>query len=177
MKKHFIVLILGLVLSGCSTSWHIKKAEQKCPECFESSLDTIINIIKKDTIIKIDTTILLDFSDYIEIDEPIKIRDTIVKLKPFISDVITKTKEGVIVKIWVKNNRILANIDIDTSLRFHYKQQLRLKDALIQRHVEVIREKNTIIKEKTKFLDWFKLGLILLGVLVLTYILIRIFKK
>ena len=57
--KRFSLFILVLIFSGCSSTYHVNKAREKCPECFE--LDTTITevVFKKDTIIKIDTNILV----------------------------------------------------------------------------------------------------------------------
>lgn len=163
MRVFFIIIVLGL-LSGCSSGWYIKKARQKCPECFETS------IVIKDTIIKIDTTFLLDFSDYVEVDTmPVIKYDTILKnkvhyLQPSF-DTIIKVNDGLTAKIWMKKGRLGANFKVDSGLIY------RLQDSI--KILQKTEHKTEIIQKEAGIKQYF----IYIGVILVLILLIFIFKK
>ena len=164
MRLFFIVVIFGLISSGCSSAWYIKKARQKCPECFETT------IVKKDTTIKIDTTFYIDFADYIELDTaPVIKYDTIYQnnvqyLQPSF-DTIIKANEGLTAKIWLKKGRLGAKFDIDSTLIY------RLQDSI--KILQKTEHKTEIIQKETNFKQYFIYIAIILGLVLLIFI----FKK
>lgn len=96
MKKYLIVLSV-LVLSSCSASWHINRAEYKDPSLFEVKRDTIIKIEKRDTIIHLDTLISIVLpNDKVIIDTTFK------KLKPYSFKPIYSENGIINVKVWMK---------------------------------------------------------------------------
>jgi len=173
MKKIFVVLILGFMLSGCSTNWYIQKAKVKCPECFE--LDTTINqvVFTLDTIIKIDTNILVLLP-----------RDTvrITKLIPKTSKTqYIKKKNGIItVEVFINKDKINIVSFLDSALWYKYQDEILIKDAIIHDLKTVTVKQNVIIKKQKKtlkdYLKWIKAGIIILIVLLLFGIGYKFYK-
>jgi hypothetical protein len=163
MRLFFIVVIFGLISSGCSSAWYIKKARQKCPECFQT--------IKKDTTIVIDTTFMIEISDYIEIDTaPIFKYDTIIinniqYLQPSF-DTIIDVNEGLTAKIWLEKGRLGSRFDIDSSLIFQLQDSI---DVLLNAGYKI----EYVEKESKGFERYFVYIAIILGLILLIFI----FKK
>jgi len=167
MNKFFIIIILGLIISGCSASWHIRKAEQKCPECFAQK----ILVEYRDTTINIDTTFLIEFKDYLTIDTVPVITyekeyiDKIVKILPTF-DTIIKDERGLTAKIWMKKGNLQAKFSIDSSYIFH------LQDSIIILN-KIITQTNTVKTEKKpQFLTY----LIWISAILILLFLIKIWK-
>ena len=167
MNKFFIIIILGLIISGCSASWHIRKAEQKCPECFAQK----ILVEYRDTTINIDTTFLIEFKDYLTIDTVPVITyekeyiDKIVKILPTF-DTIIKDERGLSAKIWMKKGKLQAKFNIDSSYIF------RLQDSIIVLN-KIITKTNTVkVEKKTQFLTY----LIWVSAILILLFLIKIWK-
>lgn len=163
MKRvFFIIVIFGLICSGCSSAWYIKKARQKCPECFQT--------IKKDTTIVIDTTFTIEISDYIEIDTaPVFKYDTIIinnikYLQPSF-DTIFNVNEGLTAKIWLEKGRLGSRFDIDSSLIFQLQDSIKV--------LQKIEHKTEIIEKESKGFERYFIYTIIILILIL---LIFIFK-
>ncbi len=178
----FIVVILGLILSGCSASFHVRKAKQKCPECFK--LDTTINevVIKKDTIIKIDTniTILLP-RDTASIDTTIK------KLKPYSFKPIYIENGIINVEVSMNFGNLIVNSWLDSTMVYRYQDSIRIKDAIIINLREVMINQNIIIKNQKGLIERLKsnkktivsvlIGLIVILIIGIIIKFIRWIKK
>lgn len=170
MKQIIRFIIIGLILSGCSSSYHIKKAKQKCPECFKT--DTTINeiVFKLDTIIKIDTNILVFLpTDTARIDTVIK------KLKPYSFKPIY-VKNGIInVKVSMTRGVLKVSSHIDSAIWYRYRDEILIKDAIIHDLKTVTVKQNITIKEQKSFIQrlktnakWFKY--IIVGIISLIII-------
>ena len=178
----FIIVILGLVLSGCSASFHVRKAKLKCPECFE--LDTTINeiVIKKDTVIYLDTniTILLP-RDTASIDTTIK------KLKPYSFKPIYVENGVINMEISMNYGNLIVNSWLDSTMVYRYQDSILIKDAIISNLREVIVEQGIVIKEKKTLIERFKsnlktikfvlIGLVLVIIIGIVIKFIRWIKK
>ena len=179
MKK-LTYLILLLFLSSCSASFHVRKAKQKCPECFK--LDTTITetIIRLDTIIHIDTTFIIDFNESLDISEPITIKTEPVKFNNFSSDTVIKTNKGIEAKIWIKNGRINAEITTDTTLTLIYKDSVLLKDAIIRELRTVNINQGITIKETESriktIIKWVKITGLIIVILILFGLVLKYIK-
>jgi hypothetical protein len=151
-NKIFIVLVLGLMLSGCSSSWHIKKARKICPECFE--MDTTITelVIKKDTIIRLDTLILVALPpDTIKIDSLI-FKTLKPNIKPF-----TK-KEGIITtKVEMIRGRLFVTSFLDSTYLYRLRESIRIKDAQITILKKESVKQTVIIEKQNKLIKWVKI--------------------
>jgi len=164
MRLFFIVVIFGLISSGCSSAWYIKKARQKCPECFETT------IVKKDTTIKIDTTFYIDFADYIELDTtPVIKYDTIYQnnvqyLQPSF-DTIIDVSENITAKIWMINGRLGFKFDVASTLPYHLQDSIKIPQKT--------EHKTEIIQKETNIKQYFIYIAIILGLVLLIFI----FKK
>jgi len=183
MKKIIFVLFLVFILSGCSTTWYINKAEKICPECFKQDTNIINKITKRDTVIYVDSTFLIPFNDSLNVNEPIKYKDSIIYIKDFNSDTIIKTKDGIEAKIWIKDSSINATFKIDSTLEYQLKDTIRIKDAIINNLREVVIYKGIIIEEQEKELKWYekvlnigKFVMIGLSILIVVAIIIKIVK-
>lgn len=173
MKQFFIILILGFMLSGCSTNWYIQKAKLKCPECFE--LDTTISqtVFTLDTIIKIDTNILILLP-----------RDTvkIIKLIPKTNEVqYIKKKNGIItVEVFINKDKVNIISFLDSAIWYKYRDEIIIKDAIIHDLKTVTVKQNIIIKDQKKtlkdYLKWIKGGVIILIVLFVFGIAFKFYK-
>jgi len=172
MNRFFIIIILGLILSGCSTNWYIGKAKKKCPDCF--NLDTTINeiVFKLDTTIKLDTFIWIKLpADTIKIDSII-FRD----IKPSFPKIIKKN--GIITtEISMLKGELKVKSYLEDSLYYHLKDSIRIKDALIYKLKTINIKQNITIKEqKNKYdntIKWLKLIGILIIIMFLTGLLIK----
>lgn len=145
MKKLIVILILGSILSGCSASWYLKKAEKKCPECFERDTTINNNIIKKDTIIYIDSTFLIYLpTDTIRISIPFE------DLNSLNTDTI-KSNDGIInTEITVSDGAVHIMNNLDSAIIYRLQDSILIKDAIISNQKEVIIEQGiTIEKERT----------------------------
>ena len=160
MNRFFIIIILGLVLGSCSANWHIRKAEQKCPECFKSK--TLIEY--RDTTIHIDTTFLLKFNDSLFIDTvPIityekEYVNKIVKILPTFDTIISQNN-GLTAKICMNKGKLGASFNVDSSYIFQLKDSIKVLNKIITNY-------NTIkVENKPKFLTyliWICISLALL---------------
>lgn len=155
--RYYLVVFL-LIFSGCSASWHIKRAETKEPGIFK----TDIQIEYRDTIIHLDTIFTLDVSDFLEIDTLPNIVyekeyiDKVLRIYPSF-DTIIKSEKGLTAKIWMRKGVLKANFEVDSSLIFH------LKDSIVILN-KVITEKNTIkIEKETPFKQYFVYLIIILA--------------
>jgi len=155
MKIILRLIFVFLLFSGCSASYHIKKAEQKCPECFSEQSDTVINIIKRDTTIVIDTVLKTVVHDSLVVNEQIRINNDLLNnwfkknnKKIINSDPVYKKENGISAKMWIKNNRIQGRFKIDSSIFVPYKYQLEIKNALIQKQTQIIKNKKIEIQKQ-----------------------------
>jgi len=174
MKKLTFYLIAILFLSSCSATWHVNRAKKIDPLCFK--YDTTINeiVFKLDTVIKIDTTILVLLPrDTVRIDTVIK------ELKRYSFKPIY-AKNGIITAKVSMNNGILhVSSYLDSTIWYHYKDEILIRDALITK-LKTINTKQTItIQKQDKSLKWYQKVLnigkyVLIGVVALLLIAIVI---
>ena len=178
MKNLLITLVITLViiLSGCSSSWHLRQALNKDPEIidvkadtiFEEKItyrDTLIRINKKDTIKIVSDTIKLDSIVFEKIKpsfEPIRISSDDSIAHALISMTDGKLK----INVWAKMDTILA-----------WKDSVILKNKIIQNKQTVIREKSAIIKEKKSFIDKLKTWAIIAGICIFGLIILVVKLK
>ena len=151
MKKYFFILILGLIISGCSSSYHIKKAKNICPECFKQDTSITELVFKRDTIIKIDTNILVLLPrDTVFIDT------TIRKLKPYSFKPIY-AKNGIInVKVFMTRGVLKVTSHLDSAMIYRFQDSIRVKDAIISNLKEVTIEQSIVIKDKKTLIQRLK---------------------
>lgn len=162
------LLILLILFSSCSGSWHIQRAEKLCPECFKSE----IQIEYKDSIIYRDTIIELDFTDFLELDTTPDIRyekvfiDNKIKILPTFDTIITE-KRGLIANIWMNKGKLGYRFEVDSTTYYQLKDSISVLNR-------IITETNTVkIENKDGFRQYFIYGVVLLGLILL----IVIFKK
>jgi len=167
MNKFFIIIILGLVIQGCSATWHINKALQKDPDIITTK--TIIRNVRQkiaiDTVIHIPVKDFLFFADMPDILYDTVFIDKKIKLLPSF-DTIVKDTSGTTVKIWMKKGRLFAEINTDKSIEYHLKDSINILNKII--------ENNTVIKteKKPKFLTY----LIWISAILILLFLIKIWK-
>jgi hypothetical protein len=161
------IIILSLLLSGCSATWHIQKAVQKKP-----------NILKTDTIVKNittkrDTTILLDTNITVLLP-----RDT-VRIERILSKYVTldpiKEKNGIItVEACINNGKLNILSYLDSTMIYRYKDSLLIKDAIISNLREITVEQGVIIEEKELLIDRLKNNALRLKYIIMIVIILII---
>ena len=176
MKK-IIILIIGLsfLFSGCSTSWLVKKAKKRCPECFKQ--DTTINSIttKKDTIIHLDTLISIILPrDTVTIDT------TINKLKPYSFKRI-HAKNGIInVDVWMNKGTLHVSSFLDSAMLYQFNDSIRIKNAIITNLKETVINQEIIIEDekssKIRFKELFQYSKYIIAFLLLIFLIGLIIK-
>lgn len=174
ISKFFIVLILGLILGGCSVSkramWHVKKAEQLDPSIFK--LDTIINksiIVKLDTVIKLDTNINVILPrDTVKIEKLIPVNRNFNKVVKK-QGIITTEAEAI-------KGMLYINSYLDSSFIYNLQTEITIKDAKIKELNTIVRQKTVIIEKQISWLKWLKIALIILIGLILLTLIIKIVK-
>ena len=180
MKRFsFCIIILVFILSGCSTSFHIKKAQEKCPECFE--LDTTITylVFKLDTVIRIDSTFLILLPR-----DTVKIDTVIRKLKPYSFKPIYD-KNGIInVEVSMIRGALKIRSYLDSAMLYRLQDSIRIKDAIITNLTEVTIKQGIIIKEKKTLIERLKsniqygfIVLFVIACLFMSYKIYKFFKK
>lgn len=176
MKKIVLGLILGLVISGCSSSWHIQKAKKICPECFD--MDTTIKeiVFKLDTVIHLDTNILVLLPrDTVKIEKLIPINRNFKKIIK---------KQGIITtEVEAIKGMLRINSYLDSSFIYNLQTEIRVKDAIIKELREVkIKQTVTIEKQKTelkwyqKAYSWLRYALMFIAALLFVAIIIKVIK-
>ncbi len=165
--RYFLIFVL-FVFSGCSASWHIKRAEQIEPGIFKPTIEY------RDTIIKLDTLISIDFSDFMDIDTTPNIVyeteyiDKVVKIYASF-DTIIRQQNGLTAKIWMKRGVLGAKFDVDSSYIFHLEDSIKGLNKIITNTV--------IIENKATFKDYFKEVGIIVGLILFIVLLIVIFRR
>ena len=171
MKNIFIVFIFGLILSGCSASWHVQRAKQLDPDIFNTKLETKIVNIK----VPLDTTLKFHLKDKLYLDTLIDIRyiEKVVNNKINILpsfDTVIKQNNGLTAKIWMNEGQLYANLELDSIFYYNLKDSIR---AEIKQEKEI----TTIITKKERtFKDWFKITLFVV-VFIIAILLIGGFIK
>lgn len=175
MKNLTFYLIVIILFSSCSGTWHLNRAKYKSPELFTEKIDTIINLTRLDTTIFLDTLI-----NVILPRDTVKIDSLVFKtLKPSFN-VITK-KNGIITEnIWMNKGRLYSETYLDSALWYQYQDSIRVKDAKIY-ELRTINTKQTVTikNQETKlktFLNWIKWIGISLGVLIVLAVLYKLYK-
>ena len=156
-----------LLLFGCSANYHVKKAREKCPECFTSDT-TITNVVqvKRDTIIKLDTMIRVFLpADTVTINKLIPISrnfDKIIK------------KQGIITtEVEAVKGMLKVNSYLDSSFIYNLQAEIRIKDAKITTLKEKIIQNEIVIDKQISWLKWLKIGLISIIVLFVLFIIFK----
>lgn len=151
MKKIAIYFVIILLISGCSASWHIKRAEWKEPELFNKKVDTVINITKRDTTIYLDTLISVILPrDTVFIDTFLK------KLKPYSFKPIY-AKNGIInVKASMTKGVLNLSSYLDSALLYQFNDSIRIKNAIISNLTEVTSEQDIIIRSQKTLIEGLK---------------------
>jgi hypothetical protein len=172
MNRFFIIIILGSILSGCSANWHIQKAKKKCPDCF--NLDTTINevVFKLDTIIKLDTFIWIKLpTDTIKIDSIV-----FKEIKPSFSK-ITKKNGIITTEVSMLKGELKVKSYLEDSIYYHYKDSVRIKNALIYELKTInIKQGITIQEQENKYnniVKWLKL----IGAIIISMFIIGLLIK
>jgi hypothetical protein len=168
----YILISFLIIFSGCSAGWHIKRAEQKCPDCFKSE----IKIEYRDTTIILDTLISVDFSDFLEFDTIPEIVyekeyvNKLVKILPTF-DTIIRQQNGLTAKIWMKKGILGANFEVDSTYIYHLQDSITILN-------QVITKTNTVkIEKEVTFKQYFIAGVGLVFLMLFAMILLAIFKK
>ncbi len=175
VRNSFFILILGLILTGCSASYHIQKAERKCPSCFDRDTTIVNQIIKRDTTIKIDTNIVIEFKvDTVIQETPIK------KLKPYSFKPVYHENGIINAEVWMKKGILSISSWLDSTMMYRLEAEITLKDAIIyELRQEVFENKITIIEKENalnrfkKYLKWIIIGLVSLLFLAVCF---RVYK-
>ncbi len=182
MRRLLFVFLLGLVLSGCSTTWHINKARDRCPECFTQDTTITEIVVKRDTVIRIDTNIIILLPrDTAKIDTMIK------KLRPY-SFKPVYAKNGVInVEVSMTRGTLSVISHLDSTFIYRYRDSIRIRNAIISNLRTVTTEQNIIIQKEKKAKERFKslllyakyviVGLLLFIVVIIIMKLIKWLKK
>lgn len=174
----FIIVSLGLIFGGCSSSWHIKKAMKKDPESFKR--DTIINrtTIKKDTTIILDTTILVLLPR-----DTAKVYIPIEKLKPRSFKPIHSENGIINVDVWMTKDKLHISSYLDSTMIYELEAEIQLKDALIYSYeqqiinneITITEQKGLIERLKSTF-KWLKYVLLVVVILIIVGISYKFIK-
>ena len=168
----YILILFLLIFSGCSASWHIKRAEQKEPGIFKPT----VKIEYKPVYIPIDTNINIDFSDFLDIDTTPNIVykteyiDKKIKIYPSF-DTIINVNRGLTAKFWMNNGRFGARFEIDSSYIFHLQDSIRMLNK------EITNTNTLKIEKEATFKQYFIAGVVLVFLVLFVMILMAIFKK
>jgi len=175
MKNLTFYLIVILLFSSCSASWHVKRAEWKQPDIFKSKTDTIIKIEYSDLLVKLDTII-----NVILPRDTVKIDSLVFRtLRPSFDKIVKKN--GIITaNVWMVKGRLNVETYLDSAMIYLLQTKIRVKDAKIK-ELKIINNENTVTIEKqsTKiktFLIWLKWIGIAVGSLVVLVIIYKIYK-
>ena len=176
--KRISFIIIVLIFSGCSTTWHVNKVRDKCPECFD--LDTTITelVFKRDTVIKLDTNILVFLPE-----DTVFIDTTIKKLKPYSFKPIY-AKNGIInIEASMKRGVLKLKSYLDSTMIYHLEAEILVRDALITEQRTIMTNQTITIEKQENELKWYqkwlrigKFVLIGLAVLLIVGIGYKIYK-
>jgi hypothetical protein len=161
---------------GCSSSWHVRKAKEKCPECFTS--DTTINevVFRLDTVINIDTTIKVILPrDTVRIE---KLIPKNVYFEPIYQ------KNGIInVEVFIEKGELNIVSYLDSAMLYDIEMEIEVKDSIIIHQSIIIDNQYNDIQKKDKWIDkakkWGKIAIIIIGLIIsllIVVIIIRIIK-
>jgi len=168
MKRILTLFLAAILLSSCSASWHIKKAKNKCPECFSDS----IIVEYKDSIIYRDTLINISFQDFLEVDTVPEIKydtvfvDKVKKILPSFDTIILE-KNGLKTNVSMFKGRLFVRTDVDSSYIFELKDSIKILNK------ETTKTETVIVKEKSTIKQIFIYVVIALAIILL----IILFKK
>lgn len=173
--KYVSLIVIVLLLSSCSASWHIKKAIEKDPESFKSDTTITKIVFKTDTIITLDTIISIILPrDTVKIDSLVfrTIRPSFKK--------ITKKNGIITTEVSMYKGVLKVNSFFDSSMVYNLRMKIRLKDAKIRELITInTRNEVTIKNQETKlktFLNWIKWIGISLGVLIVLSVVYKLYK-
>ena len=150
--KNLTIIIVLVILSSCSASWHVKRAKWKDPSLFEVKTETIINITKRDTLIRLDTLISIVLPrDTVTIEKLIPINRNFEKIVK---------KQGIITtEIEAVKGLLKVNSYLDSSFIYNLQTEIRIKNAIITNLKQVTKEQTITIEKQKSLIEGFKSNL------------------
>lgn len=172
----YLVIILSIIMTGCSAQWHLNKALKKDPKIIDTKADTVINkqVTFSDTVIQVEKQVKFKvLSDTVTVDS-IVIKEVNQTIEPFeivSNDSIAHARVSIYkgklnIKVWAV---------LDTLV--YYKDSIRLKNKTIENQKTVIQENKATIKEKSSFIDKLKLIAFGIGGVFLVFFVVLIVVK
>lgn len=142
--KSILAVLIVVVLSSCSAQWHLNRAVEKDPNIVKSTVLTLKEVHRRDTLVVFSKTVLLQMPhDTARIDS-IVIKDTTISFGPIVK------KQGIItLSVKMNMGRLIAFATVDSTMIYNLRDSIRLKNALVDRQ-------NTIIKSNTYIVDKYE---------------------
>jgi len=164
------LLIITIILAGCSDQWYLKKALQKNPDILDTKYDstTTFDVNYSDT-----TYYFIRQLRFKALSDTAHVRDSISKGDTLraSSDDSTAHAEAYYDEFGLLNLRTWSLMDTVLA----YKDSLKVKNKTINRKDRIIEKKEATINEKTSFISklktWFIAVLCLVGVVLIIIVL------
>lgn len=178
LLSFFALLLVSMIMGGCSAPFHLRKALQKDPSILDIEADTTIEVNVK----YVDTTIVLKQSQPVKFVTDTVKGDTIVEVKEGkvnsdTTEVISKDSIAH-AKAWIKDNRLFVEAwaVIDTTV--NWKDTVKVKNKIID-SLKVIDKKNkATITEKESFISKIEKWAIVAGIFIFVLaVVVLIIKK